>query len=428
MSVDKLNSQLDYEKSKEMAKSADPAVRAKLAAQKNLPPEILYFLAEDSDAEVRRQVANNEAAPELTHSILAKDEADGVRSQLAIKIAKLLKTPAADIPEKSRQMSHDALARLAGDQITAVRRALSEAIKDIPGAPADLILQIAGDAESVVAGPVLEHSPVLSDADLVRIIEAPASEGARTYISKRKGVNEIVSEAIVATDDISAIGELLGNSSAQIQETTLDRLVDRAEEIELWQAPLVSRPSLPKTATARLAQFVAANLLDELQQRSDIDEAMKEDVKRVIRERLDGAEFALETDEEMPVAAQDFLKLAPPVSMVQRLFDSRRLNAEMISRSLDAADYSFVLAALMVNSKIDLKIVQRIFTDKSAKGIVAVCRLSGIPVGLIIKIQQRMGRVPPNDVLKPVDGDYPLSQEEAEWQIEFHAKIVDRMP
>ncbi|NQW00857.1 MAG: DUF2336 domain-containing protein [Rhodospirillales bacterium] len=427
MSFEGSDSRLDYEKSKEMARSADPAVRARLASKKDLPPEILYFLAEDSDAEVRRQVANNEAAPELTHSILARDEAEGVRSQLAVKIAKSLINPVRNLPEKSRQMSHDALSQLAADQITAVRRALAEAIKDVPGAPADLILRMAGDAEIVVAGPVLEHSPVLTDEHLLRIVKAPVADGARNFISKRRGVNEIVSEAIVATDDITAIGELLGNSSAHIQEKTLDKLVDRAEDIELWQAPLVSRTSLPKTAATRLAQFVAENLLEELQKRDDIDASTLEDVKRVVRARLGGEEFALEDEDNLPAVAQDFLQMDPPVAMVQRLFDSRRLDGDMVSRSLDAADYSFVLAALLVNSKIDRKIVQLIFTDKSAKGIVAICKLSGIPVGLIVKIQQRMGRVPPKEILKPVDGAYPVTQSDAEWQIEFHAKLVERM-
>lgn len=426
MNDEGLNGQLDYEKSKQLAKDADPSVRAKLASNKNLPPELLYFLAEDENADVRLQVANNDAAPDLTHAILANDEAEGVRSHLAVKIARSLERPQTSAHQKTHQMSQDALARLAEDQIIAVRRALADAIKDVPGAPIDIILKMAGDPEAQVSGPILEHSPVLSEDELIRIIESPRAEGALNFISKRKDVNQSVSDAIVATDDVSAIGDLLANKSAQIKEATLDKLIDQADDIELWHAPLVSRPSLPKTAAVRLAHFVAENLLEELQQRDDVDDTVRDDVLRIVQERMDGVDFAVENEADMPVVAQDFLQIDPPIAMVQKLYNKRRLDGEMIQRSLDAGDYSFVLAALLVHSKIDIKIVKRIFTDKSAKGIVALCRLSSIPIELIVKIQQRMGRVPPSDVLKPVNGQYPLSEADADWQIEFHKNLIER--
>lgn len=428
MSADGPDKQMDYEKSKQLAKDADPSVRAKLASNKNLPPEVLYFLAEDEDVNVRLQVANNDSAPEMTHTILAGDKAENVRSHLAAKIARSLDAPENYVHEKAHQMSRDALARLAEDQIVAVRRALAEAIKDVLGAPADIILKMAGDPEAQVAGPILEYSPVLSEEELIRIIETPRSEGARNSISRRKGVNENISNAIVATDDVGAIGDLLGNKSAQIQEATLDKLIDRADEIELWHAPLISRPSLPNTAAVRLAHFVAENLLEELQQRDDIDKETMDDVKRVVQDRMDEAGFELENEADMPAVAQDFLSIDPPISMVQTLYEKRRLDGEMIKRSLDAGDYSFVLAALMVTCKIDIKIVQRIFADQNEKGIIALCLLSLLPVELIIKVQQRMGRVPPDAVLKPVNGEYPLSEKEADWQIEFYTNLIDRAP
>ncbi len=427
MSVEPQYERLDYEKSKKLARSDDPSVRARLASRKDLPPEILYFLAEDSDPNVRQQVANNDAAPELTHSLLAKDEAEGVRAGLASKIARSYDSQIDDVNPKSQQMSHDALARLAGDQIMTVRRALANAIKDIPGAPADIVLKMATDTEIQVSGPVLEHSPVLTDADLIRIIESPRSDGARNFISKRREVGETVSDAIVATDDISAIGDLLGNSSAHIKEQTLDKLVDRAADIELWHAPLVARPSLSDKAVTRLAHYVAENLLDELLQRDDVEEETLSDVKRVIQERLDADTFAIEDEADIPIAAQDFLSMEVPMAMIQRLYESRRLDSQMLERSLDAGDYSFVLGALIVSSGISEDVVQLVFTEKSEKGIVAVCRLASVPLSLVIRIQQRMGGIPPKDVLKPVDDEYPLSQDDAEWQIEFYTKLARRL-
>lgn len=424
MSVDDQDGPLDYNTSKELARSKDPTVRAALARRADISPELLYYLAEDSDAEVRRIVAENEAAPDHTHLLLANDEAEGVRSQLAEKIAKSYEKPKSSVSEKSREMSFEALSRLANDQITAVRRGLALAIKDVPGAPSDIILKMAGDPEILVSGPVLQHSPVLTDDDLIRIIEAPSATGARNAISKRQAVNELVSEAIIATDDISAIGDLLSNTGAQIQEATLDDLVNRAESVEYWHAPLVSRHELSHTATSRLAQFVANNLLEELQQRNDIDETTMMEVKRVVEKRLERAEFSLEKENNIPKVNHDFLTIDPPITMVRRLLKSGKLDGDMIARAMDADDYSFVLATLIVNSNTDEQVVKQIFKDKNIKGIIALCLLSSIPASSLVKIQQRMGRIPPSEVLQPENGAYPLTQEDAEWQIEFHTKLA----
>lgn len=427
MTNDGQKARLDYETSKALARDADPAVRAKLASNKNLPPEILYYLAEDESAEVRRQVANNEAAPDLTHALLVNDEAEDVRSGLAVKIAKSLEDSDKSRHEKSREMSRDALAKLAGDQIIAVRKALAEAIKDVPGAPSDVILKMAGDQELQVAGPILEHSPVLSPDQLIDIIESPRTPGILNFISKRQNVDENVSDAIVATDDLGAIADLLSNKSAQIQETTLDTLVDKAEGIELWHAPLVSRPTLPDTAATRLAHFVATNLLEELQQRDDIDDATLNDVRKIVEDRLQDGVLALENESDIPHAAQDFLTMELPMEMVQRLYNDRKLVQGLLEKSLDAGDYSFVLAALLVCSNVKEDVAKLIFKEKSAKGIVAICRLASIPLELIVKIQQRMGRVPPSAVLQPVGGGYPLTEDEADWQIEFHTNLIQRI-
>jgi len=56
----------------------------------------------------------------------------------------------------------------------------------------------------------------------------------------------------------------LSNDSAQIRESTLNELIERAPDVELWHAPLVGRPKLPKSAELRPANFLADNLLGVL--------------------------------------------------------------------------------------------------------------------------------------------------------------------
>ena len=80
---------IDYEESKRVAASAEPADRRALAQRSRLRPELLYYLASDRDPEVRAAVAANEATPVQADLILARDGDETVRVDLARKIARL---------------------------------------------------------------------------------------------------------------------------------------------------------------------------------------------------------------------------------------------------------------------------------------------------------------------------------------------------
>jgi len=416
------NEAISYEIAKRLARDDDPEVRRILAQRKDMKPEILYFLAEDTDATVRQAVANNLSAPPQTDVLLAKDDDVGVRGDLADKIARLMPELSADEQDKARRTTHEALEVLARDQIAKVRGILSDALKDIADAPADVIKILAMDTEIEVSGPVLEFSPVLSDDDLVQIIEKGPAKGGVNAISRRVGVAEVVSEAIVGTNDINAIAELLSNDSAQIREATLDDLIERAPEIDLWHAPLVGRPKLPSGAEIRLANFLADNLLGVLHERADLDAETLDAVKVAVRERIgsDDAAKAVGTDG----GGQDFLNMEAPIDMVGRLYQARKLDGKVIGKALNAGDFSFVLAALIVRAELDEILVKRVFLEKSARGICAVSWKADLPAKMSTQIQQRMGRIAPSDVLMEDGDNYRLSADDLQFQIDFFTDLA----
>ena len=56
-----------------------------------------------------------------------------------------------------------------------------------------------------MAAPILEYSPMLSDADLMEVIAAARAEEVLAAIARRKPVSPAVSDAIVSSLDIPAI-------------------------------------------------------------------------------------------------------------------------------------------------------------------------------------------------------------------------------
>ena len=414
---------LTYERARELAASEDPRVREALAAQANVKPEILYFLAVDSDPEVRRQAAINLSTPHQAHLKLAEDDDGQVRAGLAEKIARLAPELDADGQEKLRRATYETLDILARDQLTRVRQILSETLKDVANAPPDLIRSLAQDTALEVASPVLEFSPVLTDEDLLEIIESGPVKGAVGAISRRSAVSESVSDAVVGTDDTDAIAELLSNKSAQIREETLDSLIERAENIELWQAPLVGRPQLPSRTATRLARFVADDLLDVLQARTDLDAETLDAVRSVVHRRVSGEQengqpggVAGPPKDDLP----SFLEEDLPIPMAERLFESKKLDAKVLSNAIQFNDFGLVLAALVVRANVTANVVKKIFSGENPKGIVALTWKSKLPPNLAVLLQQRVARIPPPAVLNPKeDGAFPLTEDEMKWELEF---------
>ncbi len=419
--MDILNKEtITYDQSKELARHDDPKVRQALAKRKDLKQEILYYLAEDSDAEVRKTVAQNAAAPRQTDILLAKDDDADVRGDLASKIARVAPGLSADEQDKAHRATYKALELLAKDQITKVREILSEALMDVADAPPDVIKTLALDTEIEVSGPVLEFSPVLTDEDLLEIIQSGPAKGGLNAISKRSAVSENVSDAIVGTDDVEAIADLLSNDSAQIREAALDDLIERAPDVNLWHAPLAGRPKLPDGAATKLALFLADNLLEVLQERADLDAETLANVKAVVQQRISG-EGGGKKDYD---ASQDFLKMEPPVDMVDRLYKAHKLDGNVVGKALNAGDHAFVLAALIVRTGLDQAVVKKIFVEKSAKGVMALSWKAGMPAKMAVQMQQRMGRIAPSEIITPDDGgEYPLSNDDLDFQLEFFTDL-----
>lgn len=426
---------ISYDEAKKLACHKDSQVRKALAARADVMPEILYFLADDPSPEVRRTIAENAAAPRRADVLLARDSDESVRSRLARKIASI----APELSEKERdrigQMTFEALDILARDQMTRVRQILSEALKDVANAPPEVIRRLARDAEQVVAGPVLENSPVLTDEDLLEIIAEGAVSWALSAISRRQVVSEAVCDAVVSTQDEEAVSVLLGNHSAQIREETLDLIVERAPAVKTWHAPLVRRPALPAKAARRLADFVADSLLKVLAERENFDPETTFALRDEVRRRLDGGE-ADKADTESATGKAEGKEAADSpsspsaassIDTVLALKKSGELSASTVLDALSAGDLNFVVAALSVLADMPANVAEKIVAMQSAKGIVALAWRAGIPAHSMPQLQSQLGRVHPERIIRAKDpSEYPMTGEEMRWQLDFFYQLVSK--
>ncbi|HLZ66144.1 MAG TPA: DUF2336 domain-containing protein [Aliidongia sp.] len=412
---------LDYEESKRLIQSRNPADRRRVAGNLQVQPEVLYFLATDPDHTVRTAVAANEATPVQADLILAKDQNEAVRGDLARKISRLAPSLSQRQSDRVKEMTYEVLDGLVRDQAVKVRRIVAETLKDMPDAPPEMVQLLARDPELSVAGPLLQYSPLLSDDDLLDLVRQMPIAGAVRAIAQRKGVSAPVADEISTGGDADAITALLGNASAQIREDTLDRLIERAPAHKAWHRPLVERPRLSDNAAKKLARFVAQDLIQRLTARADLKLDTLKILQAIVLERLEADDDTLTAAEVAPAdAATDKL-----MDEARRLKAAGKLTESALIDALIGGKPGLVNAGLAVLAEQPLSVVDKILSSHSPKGITAIVWKAGLPMRFSVRVQSVLARIPAPQTLKPrADGGFPLSEEALAWQLGFFADMT----
>ena len=397
---------VDYEKAKVVARDETVAERRVLAAREDVQPEILYYLAEDESPEVRREIAANRATPSQADVLLTGDTDDQVRCDLALKIARLLPDLKPDEQTRVRELTLQALEILAQDELPRVRQILSEELKGADYAPVEVVERLAHDIELVVAAPILEYSPLLSDDVILEIISSGPVQGALNAIARREGVAAPIADAIVATADVPAVASLLANPNAQIREETLDQIIDGAAEVQVWHEPLVQRENLSQGALRRISNFVASSLLSILNERSDLDEETVRHVAGAVKRRL---------EEESKSDVSDLSR-----SRAEQMHADGKLTDDVISAEIEKKNQEFIVNAIALMAGTDLKRVRTILESRSGKSVTSLAFCAGLTMPTAMQLQNKVAKVPAHArVTAKKGGDYPLSEDEMSWHVEF---------
>jgi uncharacterized protein (DUF2336 family) len=169
-----------------------------------------------------------------------------------------------DLSEDDRNAAEGALLMLLDDASPLVRQAMAEVFSRSADAPAAIVQALSLDQPSV-ALPVLEHSPLLIDADLVDIV-ATGNGDMQCAIARRINLPASVCAAIAEVGSAAAALELIENVDAELPPFSWDRIVERHGHLAairesmlvLEDLPSATRLALVAKLSDTLAQFVVA--------------------------------------------------------------------------------------------------------------------------------------------------------------------------
>ena len=285
--------------------------------------------------------------------------------------------------ERERMVAEQIFRLLMKDAAIRVREVLADHIKSNPHIPRDIALHMAEDVDKV-ALPMLQHSSVFSDADLVNIINASNDITKLIAISQRDKVSPRVSDALVDTSYPQVVSSLLANDGAAISDQAMERIVEDFRGEPSVMETLVHQRQLPLTLVEKLVTSASAALASELKKKYNLtDEQLKK---------------------ETGAAQEDLMlqMLRPEISetevqaLVNQMAQKGRLTPSLVMTALCRGQLAFFTAALARFSSVKLENAKRLIADKGEFGFKGLYDKSGLPesmfeaVRLLVRVVQSL--------------------------------------
>jgi uncharacterized protein (DUF2336 family) len=145
------------------------------------------------------------------------------RAALLKRLADVVCLPASRINAFERAMTADLLVEMLRDAVTAEREKVARRLANLSEMPGVLVRMLLRD-ELPVARALLENSPNLSDADLINCLYS-ASQDHRRLIALRRGVSEVVADALVDMGEPAVTETLLKNELVRFSHQGLENIV-----------------------------------------------------------------------------------------------------------------------------------------------------------------------------------------------------------
>lgn len=152
-----------------------------------------------------------------------------------------------------------------------IRKSLSESLATATWAPPALVHMLALD-EIEIARPLIANSPLLKDADLIRILIEATIEH-QIEVARRPTLSRTVSDVIIDKAEPAILTALASNRTADIGEAGLARLVEHARRIAALRAPLTRHPGLNDALASELYAWVGQALRQAISEKFRVDES-----------------------------------------------------------------------------------------------------------------------------------------------------------
>jgi uncharacterized protein (DUF2336 family) len=230
-------------------------------------------------------------------------------------------------------------------------------------APLAVIRSLAQDKSIVVAGPVLTHSPRLSEEDLLAIATGEGQDRLLA-ISRRVTVSEAVSDVLVTRGNREVLRSVVSNEGARFSHAGFGRLVERSVGDDELSASVGLRKDIPKEHFKTLVSKASEAVFKKI---SAANPAAANEINRILFE-LTGHKVGT----ELPLAPAVQRDFTPAKAHFEALQRSGKPLEPALQQFASTGRYEEIVVAIATLCQLPVETVDRIFSDKSADNDLAL--------------------------------------------------------
>ncbi|MGN6309619.1 MAG: DUF2336 domain-containing protein [Xanthobacteraceae bacterium] len=269
-----------------------------------------------------------------------------------------------NLSEDDRAAAEGALLMLLDDPSPLVRQAMADVFSGSAQAPATIVRALSLD-QSSVALPILEHSPLLIDADLVDLVATGNSE-TQCAIARRAHLPASVCAAIAEVGSPAAALELIENPRAELAPFSWDRIVERHGHLAAIRESMLGLDDLPSATRLALIEKLSNTLAQFVVARRWLSSDRAE---RIVVESRDRSAINLATRSRGDETGK----------LVSHLRATGQLTAGLILRALLSGNLELFDRALVELSGLPSQRVAALLYDRGGSSLDALLTRAGLP-------------------------------------------------
>lgn len=306
---------------------------------------------------------------------LAKSRQPADRERLLLAIADLC-----DTPNSSEVMKTPAIQALLSSIFMSlvveaerdIRHRLSQKLAAADWTPNALVNVLALD-DIEIARPIIALSPVLQDADLVRLLVEATIEH-QIEVARRPQLTETVVAAILAQSEPAVLTALAGNYTADLSASDMEELVEASRQIAAMRAPLSQHPKLTGQLAKRLYLWVGLALRQGLTERFRLDVSILDEA---LAASVNEAHNGIST-EALPRMQREGERELMEHRLIDKLYVAGQLRPAYLVRALREGRLGLFATALAMLGRFDAAQVQATLDSDRPELLALACAAVGI--------------------------------------------------
>ncbi len=297
-------------------------------------------------------------------NMLVREPSTAQRTRIAQKITTGYN--AGLLSESETKLANEIFRLLLKDTEIKVRQLLAEELKFSLIVPHDVVWALANDVADV-ATPLLQHSYVLTEEDLIAIVRATRESPKLNAIASRESISRELSHALIETEEPAVAKRVISNSGASLADTTVELMLERFAKDNSVLEELVYRGGLPFSFAEKLFSTVSDTLRKQLTKKYRLSRHVMDEPESNARET------ALLQFITPWMSQQDITDL------INQMHKNKRLTDSVIVRSLCIGDLRFFETAIARRVGVPVANARLLILDPGPLGFKALYDSAGLP-------------------------------------------------